>query len=194
ELPKLHGVLVFAGILTEEYVVPEATAVGRIPYLERAVHWDRLAAAATNPVSLLPTVYGWGTAKFDWQSFLRAVGRLLGGFGVPAMLGAPGDMLKQYYADDAFDRQLVGELSMPVVSVLTDAGGAQLTLRVLPIPHSGTDGMPAGFVLYPEINGTLSTGAIALGAGVSVDVDAHVDDIPIRLDVRPTGADVIVNT
>jgi hypothetical protein len=192
ELPKLYGLLVLAGIVSEEHVDPNAQY--RVPYLERKVHWDRLPTAVTDPVSLMPLVYGWGTDEFDWKRFLQNVGGLLGAFGVPNALDAPGTALDTYYPATAFDRQFLNELVAQVLMIETDDGSAlglaTLSLHALPIPPKTKTGLPSGFALFPEIDGSLSSGAITIVDGVAIQVGGEFHTAPIVVEVRPTGVDV----
>jgi hypothetical protein len=194
DVPKLYGLLLFAGIVTEENVVPDTTDQFRVPYLERKVHWDRLPTAAKNPVSLMGDVYGWDTDTFNSELFLRNTVRLLTSFGLPGTLDQPSDALDPYYPPGTFDRQYLSELVVPVLALQTDDGSAlglaQLSLRALPIPPTGSTGLPSGFALYPEIDGSLSTGAIQITDGVTITVTGQFHTDPIVVEVRPTGADV----
>jgi hypothetical protein len=197
ELPKLYGLLVLAGIVGEEHAQPDPADPDfqyRVPYLERKVHWDRLPTAVTDPASLMPTVYGWGTEDFDWERFLRNVGRLLAAFGVPSLLDTPGTALDSYYPATAFDRQYLNELVAPILTMQTDDGNAlglaTLSLHALPIPPKTKTGLPSGFALFPEIDGTLSSGFITIVDGVTIQVGGEFHTAPIVVEVRPTGADV----
>ena len=200
-VPKLYGILVLAGILSEQHVEPDPADADfqfRVPYLQRTVHWDRLPTAVTDPVSLLPAVYGWGTDTFDWELFFLNVGRLLAAFGLQGSLGVPGTELDTYYPSTSFDRQFLRELIVPILTAATDDGTALgvagLSLHALPIPPTtaaGTLGIPAGFLLSPEVDGELSTGAIQLGEGVSIAVTADFHGSLVQVEVLPSGANAL---
>ena len=158
------------------------------------MHWDRLPTAATDPASLMGDVYGWNTATFDSELLLRNTVRLLASFGLPGSLDQASTALDPYYPSGTFDRQYLSELVVPVLALKTDDGTAlglaQLSLHAVPIPPTGSTGLPSGFALYPEIDGSLSSGAIQITDGVTITVTGEFHTDPIVVEVRPTGADV----
>src|SRR5262249_38291445 len=72
----------------------------------------------------------------------------------------------------------------------TALGVATLSLHALPIPPAGGTGLPSGFALFPEIDGSLSSGQITIVDGVTIQVGGEFHTAPIVVEVRPTGAAV----
>jgi hypothetical protein len=203
-VPKLYGLLIFAGIVTEEFVEPDPAQAGRVPYLARTVHWDRLPKAATDPVGLFTEVYHWDPNNaagddFDAELLLRNIARVLAAYGAPGALEAPSSYLDPYYAPTALLRPYLSELVVPVLTVTDDTGSAigvaTLTLHALPIPPTGTPAtpgnvLPSGFVLFPVVEGALASAPLELIEGVTLGVKGEFSSDLIQVEVRPTGADV----
>jgi hypothetical protein len=77
--------------------LPPILAARSTEYIERQVHWDRLASLADQPLVTLEQTYGW--ARISMPTFLRSLGILARGFGGRAGLyPADRELIDQYFA------------------------------------------------------------------------------------------------
>src|SRR5262249_1514650 len=78
-------VLQFFGIVTVRHF-PADPAIYQAEHLRRTWHGDVIGKLFTDPVGLLETRYGWGTAGFDGPSFITNLSALIEMLGEPARL------------------------------------------------------------------------------------------------------------
>ncbi len=56
------------------------------PYIKRALHFDALTKAFSNPTEHLRTMYGWGNDDFDGALLLERLNKVMLGLGLPVLL------------------------------------------------------------------------------------------------------------
>src|SRR5262249_57819686 len=77
---RVFGGMVRAGLF------PADPAIYQVEHLRTTFHWDLIGKLFTDPVGLLETRYGWGTAGFDGPSFITNLSALIEMLGEPARL------------------------------------------------------------------------------------------------------------
>jgi hypothetical protein len=185
-------VLRFLGIAVS---VPTPGAGARATYTRRGFDWDNLAEAATNPVQLFTDVYKWG-GTFEHEAFMDNTLALVSGFGAPAFPSQGTEaLLDMYYDPAAAVRKRIVELHAPIYWAVLTGGGAmssiELSIVMLPIPaKNDRTGDPVGIVLTPQLTGQASA-TVKLTTSVDLVLKGSLGSVGlIRIEIRPTGADV----
>ena len=188
--PLLFGILHFIGVMSERRVLANS-GIGRAEYIERQVHWDRLAQLADQPLATVGQSYGWGKS-FDADSFLRSLGILVRGVGGYAGLyAADRELANQYYARGA--REAAGLknliLSAPLLEASATSGSAsantKLAFLAIPIPLlPDAAAPPDGLALMPMITGKASD-SFVISDNVSLKLSGDFLVRPVRAEIHP---------
>ncbi|WP_438030314.1 DUF6603 domain-containing protein [Sorangium sp. So ce233] len=194
QVPALHGVLRLVGLATLTHEAP--AGAGRVPYLKRAIRWDRIPRLVSDPVGLFKEIYRWDVAgqPLDHPALLEALQDFFHGVRFPARLHAPGPLAARYYdpANPAF--AAVRQLSVPVFMTASAdwSSFAEVGVAVLPIPPKGSPAQaPVGIVIAPLASGSLSgaTGEPGTGFSIALRGGFH-DDGVFGAEIRPSGVEL----
>lgn len=133
-------------------------SIYQVEHLRSTVDWQALPKLFKDPVGLLKTRYGWGTANFDGVSFITNLSALLEAVGEPVRLRALPRRVEEQLsgrfvpeADTAPATQLIASITRGDASSGLDAGLSFFPLR--PTAPGATDG---GFGLNPFVHGYTS--------------------------------------
>ena len=83
--PATFVLLQFFGVITVRHFPADPT-IFQVDHLRASFDWDSLGRVFTDPVGLLESRYGWGTADFQGQEFVTNLGAVLEIFGEPVRL------------------------------------------------------------------------------------------------------------
>ncbi len=185
--PTVFGILRFLGILSEENVSP--TTPGRLPYLSRSIDWARVPATISDPGSLMPQVYVWGT-KFDYARFLSSLEAVFQAFHVGIGLYWPDrGLLDLYYDPHAASRPTIQYLSCSPLALFDSSSSALLLVKLsfiaLPIPPAKDNTAdPDGIALFPLLTGQAAT-KFKLSDQVDIELSGGFEAQVIAADIHP---------
>lgn len=179
-------VLQFFGVVTVQHF-PADPAIYQVEHARTSFHWDLLGKLFTDPVGLLETRYGWGTANFDATSFITNLSALMEALGEPARLRQLPRRVEEQLAG-----RLVPEAdTAPATQLLASfvrggaASGLDAGLSLFPLRPTSAGGSDAGLAVCPFVFGTQDV-SFPLSDQLTLDFQSTVAlDSGIALQFRP---------
>ena len=184
--PLVFGGLRFLGVLSEDSIAANP-ATGQAAYVRHGVDWSRIVKDITQPTSLFPEVYGWGTT-FLHTRFIHNLTALLQAFPIAAGAEHPSDGLLDIYYDSGSPVRSSIEVifASPFIATESVSGPSaffKIVLVVMPIPPRKS-AAPDGFALFPLITGQAST-QITLSDTVTLTLGGGFDLALLRAEIHP---------
>jgi hypothetical protein len=189
--PSTFAILHFLGIISERAVDADLTT-GRAAYTAREIRWDLLPEMAVRPLSTVAQSYGWGTAQFDADGFLRGVAMVIRVLGGRANLqSTERALLDRYFAvgspgTPSLRHLVIGQPPRPNglggAAPLANAG---VKLVAMPIaPNASAPAAPDGIALIPVVTANASD-TITLSDTVSLKLAGDFLSRPVRAEIHP---------
>jgi hypothetical protein len=159
-------------------------------FIRLKFNWDNIPPIFEDPLSIVKTVYGWGTDTLDTRNIFNHLSGLLYGLGLPVQLIKPDDQLTLEYSGASelpFSRDVSG-LKIPFFYSTISGTPIELSVELLELPPA--PGKKPGLVLQPGIPSVVPFN-FELGAGWDLEIKLG-SDIGSRFGVliRPDGLDV----
>ncbi len=178
--------------------VPAASGTPRVDFVRADIRWSRLVDLITNPSGIAREEYGWGTSALDHRTLLGRLQEVLAALGMTSADVRPArhPVVASYYTGT---NPALVDLTMLHATLFRDkdpdGGTIDVSFEVLPIPEkNNAGGTPVGLLLAPTLIGGL-TANVPLGGILGLELTGGFEaEAPVRLELRPSGADVSVAT
>lgn len=163
----------------------------------RAIQWDHIPTALSNPLSTLSTAYGWGT-QLDVSALLDAVGDASDALGLTVTIEDPAGVAAACWGAIAADpNQVVPFVRTSLfraAGATSDSGTGLLAsidvgVEVVPIPDATQQGPSVGVAIALDVEGTLAD-QLTLAPGITLQASAG-GDVAVRVELRPIGASLV---
>ena len=187
--PFAFTLLQFFGVITLQHYPADAT-IYQVDHVRATFVWDALLKLLTNPLALLESRYGWGTANFDGRGFIVNLMALVEVLGEPTRIrNLPRRVEEQLSgrlmpeADTNPSIQLIGDLLRG-----HEASGLEVGLSLFPLRPSAPNATDAGFALAPFVYGTADL-SFPLSPELTLSIQSSVAlDSGVALQFRPGAA------
>lgn len=193
-IPIVFGFLRFIGVLTEEFIseIPEDQEV-ITQYKRRAINWENLIPAISNPEKILENIYHWNNigGKFEHAKLIHNLGAFFERLSVGAVVSLSSPAFRKIYFEDNLTTDPIFQLSVMPYSIesgesSSTTGIIKFGLNAMPIPQLGVrGGLPVGIVLFPLIWGKAAT-KLNLSEGVTATISGAYSKIPLLAEIRPS--------
>ncbi len=153
--PAAFLLLQFFGVITLRHF-PANPAIFQTDHLRANVDWGALGRLFTDPVGLLESRYGWGTADFQGQEFVTNLGAVLEVFGAPARARQLPRRVEEQLAGTMVpeaDTSPATQLLFSIDRSFDVTGGRDVGLSLYPLRPSAPGATDAGLAITPYARG-----------------------------------------
>ena len=179
--------LQFFGVITLRHF-PADPAIFQTDHLRATFDWNALGRLFTDPVGLLESRYGWGTADFQGQEFVTNLGAVLELFGEPARVRQLPRRVEEQLAGTMVpeaDTSPATQLLFSIDRSFDVTGGHDVGLALYPLRPSAPGATDAGMAITPYAHGAEQL-SFEIAPQIKLEFDSTVAlDSGVALAFRP---------
>jgi hypothetical protein len=179
-------VLQFFGVVTLRHFDADP-GIYQVEHVRTTFDWDALGRMFTDPVGLLETRYGWGTANFDGRSFLTNLCALVEALGEPVRLRQLPRRVEEQLAGKSVPEADANPATQLIASFVRgdEASGLDVGVALFPLRATTSGAADAGVAVCPFVFGSADV-SFTLSDQLTLDFDSTVAlDSGIALQFRP---------
>ena len=153
--PATFFILQFFGVIDVRHFAADPS-IFQADHLRATFDWSALGKMFTDPVGLLESRYGWGTADFAGQDFVTNLGAVLEVFGEPVRLRQLPRRVEEQLAGTLVPEADTAPATQLIISIdrSGDAlNGRDIGLSLYPLRASAVGATDAGVALAPFVHG-----------------------------------------
>jgi hypothetical protein len=201
-LPRLSGLLAaarlgavspFALVLLQFFGVVTLRrhdadpSIYQVEHVRVTVDWDALLRLFTDPLGLLESRYGWGTATFDGRSFVANLSALVEVFGEPVRVRQLPRRVEEQLAGRSVPEADTDPLTQLIASVVRghEASGLDVGISLFPLRPTAPAALDAGIAVCPFVYGSAEL-SFPLSPELTLEFQSTVAlDSGVALQFRP---------
>lgn len=185
--PAAFMLLQFFGVITVRHFPADPT-IFQVDHLRAGFDWNALGRVFTDPVGLLESRYGWGTADFQGQEFVTNLGAVLEVFGEPVRLRPLPRRVEEQLAGvmvPEADTSPATQLLLSIDRSFDVTGQRDVGISLYPLRASAAGATDAGVAIAPYAHGAEQL-SVGLAPQVTLEFDSTVAlDSGVALAFRP---------
>ncbi|HEY2818958.1 MAG TPA: DUF6603 domain-containing protein, partial [Casimicrobiaceae bacterium] len=185
--PAAFLLLQFFGVINVRHFQADHS-IFQTDHMRVTFDWSALGRLFTDPVGLLESRYGWGTADFLGQEFVTNLGAVLEVFGEPVRLRQLPRRVEEQLAGAMVPEADVSPATQLLFSIdrsFDASGGRDVGLSLYPLRASAPGATDAGLAIAPYAHGA-ETLSFELAPQVTLEFDSTVAlDSGVALAFRP---------
>ncbi|HWZ72449.1 MAG TPA: DUF6603 domain-containing protein, partial [Casimicrobiaceae bacterium] len=184
--PTTFLLLQFFGVVTVRHFAADPS-IFQVDHLRVSFDWNAFGKLFSDPVGLLETRYGWGTAAFDGEGFVANLSSLVEAFGEPLRLRLLPRRVEEQLAGRLVPEADTSPATQLIASIVRGdaASGIDAGISLFPLRASTPGATDGGIAISPFVHGAADV-SFPLTARLKLEFDATVAlDSGIALQFRP---------
>src|SRR5438034_218768 len=184
--PDVFLLLQFFGVITVRHFSADPS-IFQVDHMRVSFDWNALGKLFSDPVGLLESRYGWGTANFDGEGYVANLSALVEAFGEPVRLRQLPRRVEEQLAGRLVPEADTNPATQLIASILRgdEASGIDAGISLFPLRASTAGGSDGGIAICPFVHGVAQV-SFPLTPMLKLDFDATIAlDSGIALQFRP---------
>ncbi len=190
--PFAFVLLQFFGVLALRHYDADPS-IFQVDHVRATFDWDALSKLFTDPLGLLESRYGWGTATFDGPDFVVNLSALLEVIGEPVRTRKLPRRVEEQLAGKSVPEADTDPATQLIVSLVRgyEASGLDVGISLFPLRPTAPHAPDAGIAICPFVYGTADL-SFPLSAELTLEFQSTVGlDSGVALEFRP-GKDMTI--
>ena len=184
--PTVFLLLQFFGVVSIRHFSADPS-IYQVDHMRANVDWNALGRLFSDPVGLLESRYGWGTAAFDGDGFVANLSALVEVFGEPVRLRPLPRRVEEQLAGRLVPEADTNPATQLIASIVRgdEASGIDAGISLFPLRASAPGATDGGIAICPFVHGAAEV-SFPLTLQLKLEFDATVAlDSGIALQFRP---------
>ncbi len=184
--PLAFVLLQFFGVITLRHFDADPS-IYQVDHVRVIFDWDALTKLFTDPLGLLESRYGWGTATFDAKGFIVNLNALVEMLGEPSRVRQLPRRVEEQLSGTPMPEADTAPATQVIGNFITgdQSGGIEAGISLFPLRPTAPNGMDGGIAVCPFVYGTADL-SFPLSAELTLEFQSTVAlDSGVALQFRP---------